>query len=466
MRRAEEATMRIERGLAVAVAIALASGPARADDEIGAPRSALTPPAWKGCKTDRKSQVTGPAATIACWADTSTPLVTWAYWHEERGDDGPLTHAAVVAACDVLITDKHFYYLFYRLCRIEADQVDHAKVAAALDAAGIGGDDAKTILERYDRGAARIEGLADKVAQHVKGYPGDPSWFDDSLAQAQVLHTAFDQWLPIFDGLDAWVASLAGGPGFADGCAAPLQKLLDTYLDATVTKASGDALLDAVHGPIGFHLSEALGICYAQTGDEWHARVFGQEYLAHAHRVIGWHDAFVYILAANAWPKAKWKGKALSGAEITRMDAAPRPDDDKAWKYLDPYSANGQIIEDDVGSVKKAGDQLVVTFAVHKGTAVDSVGCRPDYSHVASIDENGTFHYDLIGCHTEAYATSSQEHPVSLPLAEAGAVKAGTRIRTLRVTTEKWDEKKPSKVVLVWVERGKDVVWAAGHAVR
>jgi hypothetical protein len=272
--------------------------------------------------------------------------------------------------------------------------------------------------------------------------------------------------MPILDGLEAWEKSLDGGPGLADGCVEPLQKLLDEYLDATVTKASGDDLLDAVHGPIGFHLSEALGICYAQSGDEWHARVFGQEYLAHARRVIGWHDAFVYVLSANAWPKQKWKGKAVSGSAATRMDAAPREDDDKAWKYLLPYTANDQVIEDDVGSVKKAGDQLVVTFAVHKGTAVDSVGCHPDYSHVASIDETGTFHYDLIGCHTEAYATSSQEHSVSLPLAEAGAVKAGTRIRTIRVTTEKWDEHKPLASVLVWVKRGKDIVWAAGHAVR
>jgi hypothetical protein len=455
--------MPIKQTLGCALAVMLlAGGAARAAEDE--PASALAPPEWRGCKTDPRSRITGPAAAIACRSE-APKIIADAWWHEERGDDGPVTRAAVVASCARMIGPRNWNYLGYRLCRIAAEQVDEPRLTAALDEQGIADPERGTILARYAEGKQTIDGLAARAAEHERGYPGDRAYFDDSLAQTRQLYQErFAHWLPRIDELGAWGASLAGGPGFAEGCRARTGKLLDEYLRSAVPKAKGTHLLEALRDPIGFHLTEARGVCDAELRDEWHARVFAEEYLGHARRVVGWHDALWYVLAANAWPDAKWKNKALSSDRVNRIEAAPNETDDKLWRYLARYSANGQTDEDVVDSVKRQGDHVVVTFKKTNGSQLNTVGCKPDYSHVSSIDANGGFHYDQRGCRTVEDKFVKQTHPVSLPADEAVAVKPGTRIRVLRVLSDPWDEKKPSSVVLVWVKRGPDVVWAGGYA--
>ncbi len=421
------------------------------------------------CGVDRQTPGTGLIAAVACdlHEDTYGRVATTAIRHMDAGGEkSVLAPAAFVAACGGLFTMKktrrdpaYVDYVTYRMCRLEQAKVDDKALAAALDAAKQDDKVKQLVLDRYHAGVARLDEVTDLVAEHETTWPTDKAMFDETVKQVnQKYMPIFDRWTSTFQAIEDWYQKIPeGGPSVIEGCAAKYQKLLAKYVATVAPKAKGNALLEALKDPVGFHLSEALAVCYMEVEDPIHARAFASWYLKGGKRVEGWHEALWDAIAANT-AGAHYDGKKLSNwvGSGHRLDAvAP----DQAWHALDSYTANTSEEEDTVAAVKKQGDHVEITWKTKTSKEREAYDCVTDYGHVSSVDEYGKFHYDE-HCKYEMVTEHSTRRPLLVLAADATRVKPGTTVAVIYGSDTKGEH------TVLWVKQGDDVVWAAGITLR
>ncbi len=430
------------------------------------------------CAAEREG-AKGAVASVACrirgaadprgrvhGVDLDPALTRRAWTSMEHGDTNPIFPAAVVAGCRRIYDLQDGRYVAYRLCAADRARVDPAALDKALVAAGLGPYARARFRASFESGAAPLDELAAEIAKHEKSYPGDKKLFDESIAQVDARYVPlFAKWQKTLDDVEAWYGTTGAGPGDVEGCQEKLVPILQGYVDATLPKASGEALLDTLRDPVGFHLTEALAYCHLRSEDQRRARAIWERVLPGGVRIDGVHDAYWHVIERNGRSGA-YKKVSTWGTNVVRLDDQPKSLAVQALGEV-PGNAEGNSTayeEDVAGGVARAEGEVLVTFSKKSAYDIAVSGCKEDFSHPRRIDEYGNIHYDLKGCKEEKIPYKFRRPGVKLAQGEGQQVSKGATILFAGDRGADWRKtEQPARAgALVLVKKGKDTIWAMG----
>jgi hypothetical protein len=114
-------------------------------------------------------------------------------------------------------------------------------------------------------------------------------------------------------------------------------------------------------------------------------------------------------------------------------------------------------VKDEVASLTRKGNQVLVKFKKVKAKATYQEGCRQT-NRVIRIEPNGTVVYELVGCRWVTETVDRTERDVWLPAEEAAALGVGYTV-ALRVDSTTASR----KAFLLWAkDKSGGAVWASG----
>ncbi|MDP2304811.1 MAG: hypothetical protein Q8P18_02130 [Pseudomonadota bacterium] len=382
--------------------------------------------------------------------------------------------AAFVGLCGTLLKGDGMgdpatsEYVKFRQCKTELDKVTPEALDAAIEQHAPNQAAALSFRMFYEKGVGRMARYDAKITSIEKGYPATKRMYDDAVVQVEETYAPIlVQWQPTLTGIDDWMKTLSGGPGYAEGCAPTYTQMLQDYVDVAVPEAKGDALLRALRDPVGYRLTEALAMCHYMLDmtDVSRSRAMRDVLLAGGDRISGRHQAVELLVKRSLEGPLNYRGQRVidgiapietlakwpSNAVDQTLGAPPKPPADP--RYGRPWA------EDVVVSVKPQGDTAVITFQKRTGTATITDSCTYDYSHIAGIDMWGNFLYDVVSCKTHDIKVDTTQTAAVVPIDQVAKVTPGVKV-TLVYRQGGSEEPKPANVV--FVTKGNDVIWAGG----
>ncbi|MES2640895.1 MAG: hypothetical protein V4850_15505 [Myxococcota bacterium] len=382
--------------------------------------------------------------------------------------------AALVGLCGTLLDGNGMgdpatsEYIRFRQCKTELDKVTPEALDASLAKHAPNKVAALSFRMFYERGVGRMAKYDAKVTSIEKGYPATKKMYDDAVTQVDEKYTPIlAKWQPTLTGIDDWMKTLSGGPGYAEGCAPTYTKMLQDYVDTAVPEAKGDALLRALRDPVGYRLTEALAMCHYMLDltNVTRSRAMRDVLLAGGDRISGRHQAVEMLVKRSLEGPLNYRGQRVidgitpietlaawpSNAVDQTLGAPPKPPADP--RYGRPWS------EDVVVSVKPQGDTAVITFQKRTGTATITDSCTYDYSHIAGIDMWGNFLYDVVSCKTHDIKVDTTQTAALVPIDQVAKVTPGTKVALVYA---QGGSEAPKPANVVYVTKGNDVIWAGG----
>lgn len=386
--------------------------------------------------------------------------------------------AGVVTQCAAVLPrsgdgrDPNGAYWDWRLCQDVAKTYDRASLDEALKAAGVSDWVRLAFQVKAETASAKLDALGPAFAKFEKGWPAVPKMYDAAVVLVNEKYVPMlEKWRPTLDAVDVWAEELRGGPGFAEGCAERWGGEVKRYLAESGVEAQGTALWEVLREPVGVGLLEAYALCRSQTGFPGYAEMVTDDALAGVHRVTRWHRALHDALKASVRGDGTWQGQPLPPAVVqVPFSAQFEPDVARGWlRVSDRAPERPYSYEETVASVSVKGDVATITFPKRSGTAQIPTDCSPDYSHVARIDEFGRFWYDWKCASSKTVSVNETFRPVEVPAWQAERIAVGVKVAMDlqgQGTRYRVEEGGPSAVKgdVVWVKKGKDIVWAVGFS--
>ncbi len=382
--------------------------------------------------------------------------------------------AALVGLCGTMLKGDGMgdpatsEYVRFRQCKTELDKVTPEALDAAIAKHAPNEVAALSFRKFYEKGVGRMARYEAKVVSIEKGYPATRKMYDDAVAQVNEKYAPIlAEWQPTLTGIDDWMKTLSGGPGYAEGCDATYTKMLQDYVDKAVPEAKGDALLKALRDPVGYRLTEALAMCHYMLDmtNVSRSRAMRDVLLSGGDRISGLHQAVEMVVRRGLDGPLNYRGQRVidgiapiqtlanwpSNAVAQTLGDPPKPVTDP--RFSRPWA------EDVVVSVKPQGDTAVVSFQKRTGTATITDSCTYDYSHIAGIDTWGNFLYNVVSCKTHTIPVDTTQTAAVVPIDQVAKVAPGSRVA---LVYEQGGSGTPRPANIVYVTKGENVVWAGG----